>query len=754
MQLGLSDAVKQQLAGEHLIGHSDDPTRDYVTAVTDWSDLFKTYNQETTVYGELGLATSETTNDSIGMVVTRTEVGERYETGLQGDTLRVVNGSEDVDDKTFKTDDSTSVYTVGEDLGSTTGHVTILGTDDGEHISTIDMNGHSGFELGEGTELTVRDTNLTNAVGEEGSLINGEEGSYVDLENVNLNGNVSEGEHGGAISSSGEVKITTDGKEREISGNSTSVDDEAIYMGESGHLVINTVNEGELTIDDKIGGAEGYRLDLTGDESGTVNLNNRIDNGDIVMDSITLNLSGYEHFKESDFEVQSGVINLINDKIEDQEAGSFHVTGDFKVNADVDLDGEIMDRLPVNTEVYNEAMIHVDKLNLTSDTQKDEVAIPFAYHQFKDNVDYIGPEELSKSTQVTTAYAPIYKYSVRYESREDMGYFVFGKGGGHSPDDSSAFNPAVLVMPVSMTAGSYTSLARGLDYGFEHLDYFTKQTNNRQSVVRASQGKECMSDYAKMQHEAVWVQPYVGFEQIGLKHGPKVNITNYGNIVGIDGELKELGSDWATVTTLYGGYNGSYMRYDGVKLRQNGGLLGGTQTFYKEKFFTAMTASVGMNQTRAKTMYGHESFDTYMAGVSSKTGYNYEFEQGKYILQPSMKVSYSYIKAHNYTNAAGVKMRGQGLRTLQLQPEVMLVVNMENNWQPYAGAGISWNVTKGTDTTANGEVLPEMKVRPYGEYKLGVQKIWLNGLSGYTQAVVRSGGRKGVEFDAGLRWAF
>ena len=134
------------------------------------------------------------------------------------------------------------------------------------------------------------------------------------------------------------------------------------------------------------------------------------------------------------------------------------INGSFNLNADVDLKNEIMDRLPGNTVIANaDAFINVDKLNLISDTTAQKVEIPFAYAGFKDNVKYVGPEELSKDTQIT-AFAPIYKYSLEYENRDDLGYFVFTRGGGASPSSPYAFNPAVLASPVAAQAGGFAAM--------------------------------------------------------------------------------------------------------------------------------------------------------------------------------------------------------------------------------------------------------------------------------------------------------
>lgn len=64
-----------------------------------------------------------------------------------------------------------------------------------------------------------------------------------------------------------------------------------------------------------------------------------------------------------------------------------------------------------------------------------------------------------------------------------------------------------------------------------------------------------------------------------------------------------------------------------------------------------------------------------------------------------------------------------------------------------------WNILDDTKVTANDVRLPEMSVKPYVEYGLGIQKRWKDKFTGFTQAMVRNGGRNGIALTAGFRWA-
>ena len=758
LQLALSEKLQGELDDEYLIGSRTDVTYDIVKEVTNWKDNYNKYSQLVETFGKLGLATTDTTNDSIGITVSRVEEGE-IQTGSMGDTLRVVNNSDDEANKTFEFDTAQDEYTVSENLGQTSGTVNVAGVTDGEKSSTIDMNGHSGFELVQGSGLNITNTEVKNANASQGSVINSADaGASITLTNTSLIDNTATGNQGGAIYANSDVTIVSDNGNTIIKGNKTANDDEAIYLTGTSKLTLNTVNNGHTQIFDKINGGNGYQVAIDGDESGSVSLNNQIKNANVTMDKVTLNLSGNNHFETSNFTINSGTLNLVNDKVQQQTAQSFTVNGSFNLNADVDLKNSEMDRLPENTTISPDAFINVDKLNLISDTTASKVEIPFAYAGFKDNVQYIGAAELSKDTQITTLFAPIYKYSLEYENRDDLGYFVFTKGGGSSPSSSAAFNPAILASPVAAQAGGFAAMNETFNYAFKHSDLFSmipaSQRLSAQNGNRYALNTYGASPYqSAMKDNSIWVQPYANFESIGLDNGPDVDVISYGTLVGGDSEYMPLRNGWGTVTTAYVGYHGSNQNFSHVSTNQNGGVLGATQTFYKGNFFTALTASAGASVGDTNTMYGNEYFTMLMSGVASKTGYNFEFKEGKYIIQPSMLMSYTFVNTFDYTNAAGVRIESDPLHTLQLHPTIKFAANLENGWQPYAFVGMVWNLMNDTKFTANNIVLPEMSIKPYVEYGLGVQKTWGEKLTGYLQTMIRNGGRNGVALSFGFRWA-
>lgn len=559
---------------------------------------------------------------------------------------------------------------------------------------------------------------------------------------------------GGAIMTFTDLNIVAkDGYTSVFSGNYTEVngerDDNAIYAGYGSTINFEMKNGGKFVMADNIRGEaepqpvsleritapESYKVNITGDN---------IDNTAFYM---------LNDMYDADLTVGQTTLNTVNDSIHTYDVNNFTLSNNTKMVVDVDLANETMDRFTSNGYGEHNGDLIVSGMNLLSDSKSDSAEIFFAEEGLKDNV-LNGTGELPDKYQ--TAYTPIYKYNVNYDNRADGGYFVFNRGGQNSSD---SFNPSVLSTPVANQSGSQAVINETVRFAFQHMDLFSQLPfNQRMAIINnnryaISEGTPKYTPELEMINKGFWVKPFTSFETINLNHGPDVDAITYGTLVGFDSNFKELKRGWYNVQSIYGGYNGSQLSYDGVDTSLNGGVLGITETFYKGNFFTALTATAGANVGSSKTMYGNEDFTALLAGIGSKSGYNFEFKNGKYILQPILFMNYSFVNTFDYTNAAGVKIDSDPLHTFQINPQLKFISNLKNGWQPYASVGMVWNVLNSSKVRANDVILPKMSVDPYVEYGVGLQRNWKDRFTGFAQAMVRNGGRNGVALTFGFRWA-
>ena len=537
-------------------------------------------------------------------------------------------------------------------------------------------------------------------------------------------------------------------------------------------ITLKATNNGSFIFDDTIDGGEissdwtelkrehQYNLSLTGDKSGKININNNIYNANISNDYVTTNISNPYNLSNNhnSLTVNSGTLNLGSLSTAPVMFESFAIKGgNINIgNVDVDLATKTMGRITANTygESSNKGSVNVQSFNLLSDGENLITPVEFADKTFKNTV----------KSNIKEAYTKLYRYDVSYDTSNkygENGYFIFQRGGSSSGNPSDAFNPAVLSTPITAQAGAQASITETFRYVFEHADAFTQLPSvERLSHINANQ-YALSTDYnnnlgpiaTEFNNKAGWFRPYVTFENMNLKNGPKVDAVTYGSLVGFDSDFQKLGKGWSGLTTGYIGYNGSQLNYKGVDTTMNGGILGLTQTFYKGNFWSALTLSAGASVGQTSTMYGKEDFTSLLAGVGSKTGYNFEFKQGKFIVQPIMFMSYTFVNTFDYTNAAGVKINSDPMHTIQLNPSVRFIANTKTGWQPYASVGMVWNLLNETNATANGVKLPEMSMKPYVEYGLGLQRNWKDKFIAFGQAMIRNGGRNGIALTFGFRWA-
>lgn len=524
-------------------------------------------------------------------------------------------------------------------------------------------------------------------------------------------------------------------------------------------------------------------LKITGDSSSIVQLNNNIENMDISLSGTNLHLGARDNVLDgNNLDLQSGTLSMVNNQVGVASLNNVTLSGNTNFVADVDLANEQMDRISANTYGTHQGNLNVVGMNLLSDSTKDVTEIYFAQPGLKNNVvngmPANGGYNLPSSAQ-TTFYTPIYKYNAIYDNRDDGGYFMFAKGdkiltpngnGGTtvtpSGNPSDAYNPAVLAPSVASQAGANATMNQTFNYAFQNSDNFMSipyleriaiKTSNRYALSPTGDATDVgtFSPLFNAQNEtsSAWVKPYASFENIPLKNGPKVSNITYGTLVGFDTPIKSIRHGWDRTWTGYVGYNGASQRFSGVDATQNGGLVGGTLTLYKGNFFNATTISSGAIVGDNRTMYGTDNYTMLMAGVGNKTGYNFEFKEGKIIIQPSMLLSYTFVNTFDYTNAAGVKIKNDPLHAIQIAPGVKFIANTKNGWQPYIGVNMIWNLLDKSKVSANDVRLPEMSIKPYVQYGVGVQKRFKDRYMAFGQAMIQNGGRNGISLTAGFRWA-
>lgn len=727
-------ALDAEISGENIaLGTVSKTIYDTVTPTVKWNDVFNYYSQKGTNYGNIGLATTDTTNDSLALTVTDTVWEDKTYQGVMGDTLALINQLDTKEDRNFNFDSSNDVYEVTSDLGTTSaGTIYINGVlapvpSESNERSIINGNNHSLFKLDNATTLNLNNVKVTGA----NNVVTGtNKDAVVNINNSEISNNSEGIKTAGSVNISGNSVI-------ENNGNGITVTSDTSVITLTGGI------DSEITLRDRLTGVAGAKLNIN---RGTVNFEKKVSALDVMMEQANVNIASDDLFDGNNMTVNSASnLNMANNAVGTMHLNNFTLNDNLNLAVDVDLANKSMDRITADNYNLGNNLVNVNQINLLTSTDRNITKILFADEGLRNNV----------TTSISeVAYSPIWKYGVTYD--KDDGNFIFTRGGGTpdnpnpNPGTSDAYNPAVMSSPVSSQLGGYMAMLDTYQNAFTHMDmYMLKPSTIRLTEQKANQyalsetlGVEYNSN--EMNSKGMWYRPYASYDSVGLKNGPKVDNFSYGSFIGGDTEMFKTKHGFYGVVSPYIAYQGAHQSYSGNSIYQNGGTLGATATFYKGNFFTGLTAGVGMNISEASTMYGNENFPMLMAGIANKTGYNFEFKNGRYIIQPNLMLSYTFVNAFDYTNGAGVKINSDPLHAIQVAPNVRFIMNTQNGWQPYAAFGMHWNIMDDTNVTANTTSLPELSIKPYFSYGLGIQRVFKDRFTAYAQIMLRNGGRNGI----------
>ena len=652
---------------------------------------------DTILAKDFGLYTTNTTNDSLVIRGLLDSLAEWAELDTK-------------EDKVFTFVDSSN-RTLSRDITELNGeNITIEGAG-----NTINIDNHKFLDLiSGGQKVSVSDVTIENSndITNDGILT---------LDSV--------------ILKDADIK---NNKELNISGSSEIT---GVLTNNSDVNISDTV----MNFDNKINGKGNLNI-----SDSTISFNNSVSNQTINADKSDITLNSPENFTNNSLYLNSGSFNIPDLGLSNLALETLSLNGgNINIGSvDVDLANEKMGQVTADNYKDISGTINVNNLNLISTNDKPSTDVRFTDKALAASVRYNGENQV--------AYSPIYKYDVTYQTKGNGGYFNFVRSGiGTS---TGTYNSSVFAAPVATQIGGFLTQSETLQQSFYHMNRYTKYTSNQRLTAETNnhyaltEGGRYLNNRLPETSKGIWYNPYTTFETVNLKGGIGVSNVTYGTLVGGDSDLYDLGHGYKGVISTFIGYNGSHQSYNGNSIYQNGGTLGVTGTLYKNNFFTGITASAGASTGSASTMYGTDNFTMLTAGVASKSGYNWEIHEGKFIVQPTLYLGYTFVNTFDYTNAAGVRINSDPLHALQIIPGVTFISNLKNGWQPYASVSMVFNTMDKTHFSANDVRLPQLSVKPYIQYGVGLQKTWKDKFTGFGQAMIRNGGRNGIALAFGFRY--
>ncbi len=478
-------------------------------------------------------------------------------------------------------------------------------------------------------------------------------------------------------------------------------------------------------------------ITITGDESGRVEFGNEVKEQTLYLQGdVTAVMKSGSDFSTSGFNTFGGKISLIDEAINRFSPKELNLmSGVTRLGLDIDLANKTGDFITADTINLYGGSLFIDELNILSDETSPNTKVAV--------VDTKGG--LSEQTSIKKdieAYGPIYKYDTSYDKTTGEIEFVnagMAESGTSGGDVSYGdLNPDVTTVPVSTNAGVYISQAN-----------VYREALGNTAMMPVSPAGLASGD---VMAGRVWMRPFMSDEEVSLDNGPKVDNRVWGMLVGLDSRKVYFDNCWDGVFSGYVGTTGSRQKYDGVRINQKAAVLGASAMFKRGEFWTGLTANVMYGDGKAHTRFGTDDFHNLSTGFAMKAGRNFYLGDG-FTLQPSFMGSYTYVKTSDYTTSAGVDIDSDAIQIVQLTPGLRLMWDAGNGWMPYIGYSYYWNLVDDSKVKANNVVLPEISVKPYSEYALGVIKEW-DVVDSYFQLVYRNGGREGIDLQAGVSYEF
>lgn len=588
---------------------------------------------------------------------------------------------------------------------------------------------------------TIVDSNFQNNQATNGGAIFGASGSTTDLKAVNRDVYVGSGaDTSGTFDS---IYLASTG---------TATDNRAV-------LNISAAQNRVVNINSTVSGTDTYRGDVNinpDGDNGKVVFNGEVSNTNLTLNSGTAHFTNDYYLKPSDvINLNGGTFSIMNGAVTPFQAGELNINNTTNIHVDVDLANQKMDNLLTTggtTVNHNGGSLNVNAIQAVTDTRAQNVAVLFT------DLPQLSGNGAVTSDGLGLVQGPIYKYAVsQYYDDGSSGnaageYFVFNNRGN---SDSSLIGSVAAQMGFLLMDNIYRQSFANMDMTMlmtREQRMAMKMRNKYASTEDVIPGLYQPSSIGE-ERDGLYVRPFSNFESVPLNNGPKVSNVSYGTLVGGESDIIELGRGWDATYSVFGAYHGSHQAYNGVSLWQNGGTLGAVGTVYKGNFFSGLTANVGASGVAGTSMAGREEFPMLMTGVASKTGYNFEFKNGKYILQPSFMASYTFVNVFGYTNASGLQVDSDPLHVIELIPGVKFIMNTKNGWQPYLGVNMTWNILDKTRFRVADVAISRLSVDPFVEYGVGLQKRVGDRFTGFGQAMIRNGGRNGIALTFGFRWA-
>ena len=687
LRLVLSQAAQDALGDDqYVMERIVDYFSDEVKQTTNWDDTYNNYSQTTEKFGKLGLTSTNTTDDGIGLIYQSTVVHDIEYIGQLGDTLALLVVA-NLNDKEFITDNPQAKYTVTADLGNLAGNqLTIRGATEGNNRSTIDMNGHKGIQLTTPSKLIFDNVAVNNANGYVVRAINKD--SEVDMTNVDITS--------GSIMAFGSLNITADGAK------STFKDSNITANG--GQMSLGSFNGGILTFNDNIT-STGSDINISGDNSGEVVFNGKV----ITSGNFGLADGAVVHLG-TDAKIIAQAMNIVTDNAIRAQAAA---TRTIKLDAEVSkAENKVkLATITISGELKGDYNVIVNSLN-TDKLKNDKDAItPFLY-ALNDT------DATDESFAVTVKGSPYEWKAGRNVRGEKDGSIWYLDLPSYNPDDPDInLRPEVLAgiglqaVTLQQTSGMTRNIRNKVAGGWA---YNADTANN---VWALTEGENAKINSPVHINAKVWSTDG-GFDMQRDEYNVLGAFASYRNGDSrLNGKHGKYRSDIKSDIDVDSWLAGLYYRRD------------------KEADWLFAVLYGGWQDVEAKAKDGSAKIKTdgIEIGAEIEAGHTYDLTE-KLSLDPSLGISYNYVNLDDAKDNLGKKYNWKNLHHFEVELGAKLTRSYDGG-NIYVKPSVVKTVTKGDKINITGlNKVDTYKDQILTRIEAGARRDFSTDLSGYIWA--------------------
>ena len=595
----------------------------------------------------------------------------------------------------------------------------------------------------------------------------------------------------------GKLNIVSKDKDVVFSGNTINGNSNSIFNESSVPHKATTninVNSGRKVIfDDAIDGSSGVLSDININDStntlptnyevdslGTVVFNTSISNNNINIygGRIEIGTNGAT-FNNAPVTIggasnpASVVISSQNGLIDNTDFGSLTINQGSTLNLaiDIDLANRTKDTFDASGSTsLSGTPITINNMNVIDYGDADVTVVNMAMGSLTDYINYDLPDSLE---------SPVFTYKLTFDNTsKDL---TFSRSM-----NKYLYNESVSMRSLASTQHDISRKILEKDSLFkfdiaseklvlsDRIKYRSKpikrkifnlvRVDSETDAVRMAKGEDVYGILASLYTQkkgneslaksGVWFDAFGSKEDRKYDHDfPTVKDNYFSILLGLNSETKKFDNGVRAYGNVYLGYLRGNQKYTGSKVTNDGAYLGGSVVAEYNNFVLGFTGNLGFSSNDASHRFGKDSYDNYWLSLATKFGYNWVITD-KYLLEPSIYLSYTFVKGDDYTSKSTVRIKQDNLNSLQLAPALKFTRMFEDAQALSLQAKYVSELVNGSKMKANTFSGLDLGEGNFLEYGISYDKIIQDKFSVNLELNRRDGDTKGWNGGVGLKFLF